>query len=110
RHGFYPRGGGRIEVEIQPAPLRPIECIERGEPLGQAATAIFAGLPFEIAEREIKAARKVLADWPEEAFAVRQLPADQGPGTVLVLEAAFEHVTEVMTGFGKLGVTAERLA
>src|ERR1700744_841519 len=22
RHGFYPRGGGRLEVEIEPAPLR----------------------------------------------------------------------------------------
>ena len=27
RHGFYPHGGGRIEIDIMPAPLRPIECI-----------------------------------------------------------------------------------
>ena len=30
RHGFYPRGGGRIEVEITPAPLSPIDCLSRG--------------------------------------------------------------------------------
>ena len=106
RHGFYPRGGGRIEVEIAPAPLTPIDCIARGARLHCSATAVFAALPFEIAQREIAMARKLL-DWPEEAFAVRELPADQGPGNIVLLEAAFEHVTEIVSGFGKLGVTAE---
>ncbi|WP_157217139.1 RNA 3'-terminal phosphate cyclase [Flavisphingomonas formosensis] len=109
RHGFYPRGGGRIEVEIMPAPLRPIECIDRGALLSVSASALFAGLPLEIAERELKTARKFL-DWPEEAFAARELPADRGPGNALLLEAAFEHGTEIVTGFGKLGVSAESLA
>ncbi|HEY6816633.1 MAG TPA: RNA 3'-terminal phosphate cyclase [Croceibacterium sp.] len=109
RHGFYPRGGGRIEIEIQPAPLRRIECLDRGAATGQAAQALFASLPGEIAARLIKAARKELPAWDEQAFAIRELPADQGPGVVLLLEAAFEHVTEVVAGFGKLGVTAEKL-
>jgi RNA 3'-terminal phosphate cyclase (ATP) len=39
----------------------------------------------------------------------QELPADQGPGVVLMLDAAFENVTEVVCGFGKLGVTAEKL-
>jgi RNA 3'-terminal phosphate cyclase (ATP) len=72
--------------------------------------AVFAALPFDVAEREIQTARKLLPDWPEEAFAVRELPADQGPGNILLLEAAFEHVTEVVSGFGKLGTPAERVA
>jgi RNA 3'-terminal phosphate cyclase (ATP) len=110
RHGFYPRGGGRIEVDIEPAPLRRIDCLERGELKSCAAMALFAALPFDVAQRELKAARKELPDWPEAAFAVRELPADQGPGTVLLLEAEFDQVTEVVAGFGKLGVTAERLA
>lgn len=110
RHGFFPRGGGRIEVDIKPAPLRAIDCVERGGLIERSATAIFAGLPFDIADREIKAARAVLKEWPEDAFAVRELPADQGPGTILLLEAAFETVTEVVSGFGKLGVSAESLA
>lgn len=110
RHGFYPRGGGRIEVEITPAPLRRIDCVDRGALVDCSATAVFAGLPFDIAEREVKAARKILPGWPEEAFAVRELPADQGPGTILMLEAAYENVTEIVSGFGKLGVSAEALA
>ena len=109
RHGFYPRGGGRVEVDITPAPLRPVECVERGALTGVSATALFAGLPFDIAARELDTARRIL-DWPEEVFAVRQLPDDQGPGNVLLLEARFEQVSEVVTGFGKLGVSAESLA
>ena len=110
RHGFYPRGGGRIEVDITPAPLRPIDCLERGALLNRSATAVFAALPFDIAEREIATARKLLPDWPEEAFSVRELPEEQGPGNILLIEAEFEHVTEVVSGFGKLGIPAERVA
>lgn len=109
RHGFYPRGGGRIEVEITPAPLRQIECVERGALLDRSALALLAALPLDIAEREIKTAKKLL-DWPEDAFAVRELPEEQGPGNILLLKARFEHVTEVVSGFGRLGVSAEHLA
>lgn len=109
KHGFYPRGGGRIEIDIEAAQLRPIDCVDRGERIEVFATALFAGLPFAIADRELQTARKFL-DWPDEAFAVRQLPEDMGPGNVLLLEARFEHVTEIVTGFGKLGVSAESLA
>jgi RNA 3'-terminal phosphate cyclase (ATP) len=109
RHGFYPRGGGRIEVDIVPARLRPIDCTDRGALVGRAALAVFAAIPPGVADREIATARKLL-DWPEEAFAVRELPESQGPGNILLLDAVFEHVTEVVSGFGKLGVSAERVA
>ena len=110
RHGFFPRGGGRIVVDIDPAPLRPIECVTRGEFKAGKVEALVAGIPFDIADRELKAARKVLADWPDEVFAPVQLPAENGPGNALLMVAEFEHVTEVISGFGKLGVPAERLA
>ncbi len=107
--GFYPRGGGRIEVDVIPAPLRAINCLERGALVDRSALAMFAGISPAVADREIATARKLL-DWPDEAFAVRELPESQGPGNILLLEAAFEHVTEVVSGFGKLGVSAERVA
>jgi RNA 3'-terminal phosphate cyclase (ATP) len=110
RHGFYPRGGGRIEIDIVPGKLSPIECLDRGALRSVSATALFAGLPFEIARRELDTARAALPDWPEEAFVVRQLPDEQGPGNILLLDAECEHATEVVAGFGKLGVSAESLA
>lgn len=110
RYGFFPRGGGRIEVDIAPGKLTPIDCIDRGAACSVSAMALVAALPLDIAEREIRAARKLLSDWPEDAFSARQLPEEQGPGNALLLEAVFEHATEVVTGFGKLGVSAESLA
>ena len=107
---FYPRGGGRIEVDITPAPLQPIACIDRGERVAVAAQALFAALPFDIAQRMLDRARQGLPDWPEDAFAVRQLHEDQGPGVILMLEARHAQVTEIVSGFGQLGVPAERLA
>lgn len=110
RHGFYPRGGGRIEVDIDPAPLVPVDCLDRGALLRVSGSALFAGLPADIAARELATARKQLPDWPEDAFALRQLPEACGPGNILLPEAAFEHGAEVVAGFGRLGVSAESLA
>lgn len=70
--------------------------------------ALVAGIPFDIADRELKAARKGLADWHDEAFAPIHLPAETGPGNAIIIEAEFNHVTEVMSGFGKLGVPVKR--
>jgi RNA 3'-terminal phosphate cyclase (ATP) len=108
-HGFYPRGGGRIEMEITPSVLKPIDCIDRGALVSRSALAFFAALPFDVAEREIKTVKQIL-DWPDEVFGVRELPEERGPGNILLLEAVFEHVTEIVSGFGKLGVAAEHVA
>lgn len=109
RHGFYPRGGGRIEVDITPGTLAPVECVDRGASLRVSACALFAGLPIAIAEREIAVTRTGLG-WSERECFIRELPADQGPGNILLLEARFEQVTEVVSGFARLGVPAERVA
>jgi RNA 3'-terminal phosphate cyclase (ATP) len=107
RPGFYPAGGGRIEVEIEPcAKLTRLDLIDRGAPLGVEARALVAALPGEIAIRELAAVEKLLG-WPDEARRIEQLPERVGPGNILMLEARFEHVTEVVSGFGQLGVRAE---
>ncbi|WP_428246476.1 RNA 3'-terminal phosphate cyclase [Ferrovibrio sp.] len=109
RHGFYPRGGGSMEVDITPSPLRRLDCHDRGALGATRATALVAGLPGDIVRREIMTAREVL-DWPHDCFHIERLAEERGPGNVLLLEAAFEQVTEVVSGFGRFGVSAESLA
>jgi len=109
RHGFYPRGGGRIEVDIEPAPLRPLACLDRGAPLDVACEAHFSGLSFDVARRLRGRVQAALPAWPENAFSVRELPPDQGPGVILMLTARYAHVTELVSGFGQLGVPAEQV-
>lgn len=107
RPGFYPAGGGRIEVDIEPVPgLKRLDIVERGALRRVEAHALVAALPGEIAVRELAAAGKVL-DWPEEARRITQLPDAFGPGNILLLEAEFDHVTEIASGFGQLGVPAQ---
>jgi RNA 3'-terminal phosphate cyclase (ATP) len=107
RPGFYPAGGGQVEVEIDPATaLTPIELIERGELRRVEARAMVAGLPGVIAVKELAAVEKILG-WPEDARKIVQLPERVGPGNIIMAEAEFDNVTEMTSGFGKLGVPAE---
>lgn len=107
RPGFYPAGGGRIEVEVEPASkLARLDLLERGELRSVLARAVVAALPGEIAVRELASVEKILG-WPEESRRIEQLPERHGPGNVLMLEAAFDHATELVTGFGQLGVPAQ---
>ena len=109
RPGFYPAGGGRIEVGIVPArSLGRLDLIERGTLRRVEARALVAALPGEIAVRELAAVESVLG-WPEESRRIEQLPERFGPGNVLLLEAEFENVTEIASGFGRLGVRAEHV-
>ena len=110
RPGFYPAGGGKMEIVIEPCEqLRPLELLNRGEARGRSARALVAGLARNIAERELKVVRERLG-WTEEQCAVDLLPETFGPGNVLILEVASEHITEVFSGFGQRGVASERVA
>ena len=110
RHGFYPRGGGRIEVEIEPAPLRAIDAVERGALRQVSGRVLFAGIEPVVAQRMLDRARQDLPDWPPLALDMEELPRDEGPGIILMLAAEHENAAELVSGFGKLGVPGEQLA
>ncbi|MGZ5545237.1 MAG: RNA 3'-terminal phosphate cyclase [Limisphaerales bacterium] len=108
RRGFYPAGNGRFTVLIKPAShLSPIQLLERGKIQRCRATAIVAGLPEHVAQRELNVVRERLG-WPDESLHLEALP--DGPGNVLMLEVQCERITETFTGFGERGVPAERVA
>jgi RNA 3'-terminal phosphate cyclase (ATP) len=110
RHGFYPAGGGRFVVSVTPtAQLRPLELIERGDFTVKAARAIVAHLPFDIAERELSLIGRKL-DLPGEALHGETIKTSPGPGNAVTIELTSQHVTEVFTGFGERGVSAEAVA
>jgi RNA 3'-terminal phosphate cyclase (ATP) len=109
RPGFYPAGGGRFSVAIDGAPaFGRLELVERGELRAKRATAVVALLPKTIAERELKAVRERLG-WDESACEVRFVPQAFGPGNVVSVELESEQVTELFTGFGEKGVSAEQV-
>jgi len=109
RPGFYPAGGGKMEITITPAKtLQPLELLDRGAEGVRTVTAHVAALSAAIAERAFERFEKRLG-WPRGVCAIVEHPAECGPGFVLVAEVASGNITEVFTGFGERGVRAEEV-
>lgn len=107
RHGFYPAGGGEVRARTVPGRPRALTLSERGTLNALRATAIVAGVPRDVAQRELAQLTK---RFPEMQGQERVLPAQHGPGNALLVEAACEGGTEILCGFGERGVSAERVA
>lgn len=109
RPGFYPAGGGECIVTVAPvARLRPLELLARGEIRRRHAKAVVSRLSREIATRELSIVSRLLG-W--EAECLETVTVDSaGPGNVLSLKLRSDEVTEVFTGFGEKGVSAEAVA
>lgn len=110
RPGFYPAGGGRCVVSIEPTgQLGPLRLMERGELRRRNVRAVIAGLPKHVADREC---RRVITqlDWPQECAQIETLKDSHSPGNVVFVELEFEHVTEVISACGERGKPAETVA
>lgn len=110
RPGFYPAGGGVIELSIEPAvELLPLRLLERGHSEKQAVHGVVLNLPVHIAEREV---RRVLSrlNWPPHTGKVSVLEEGVGRGNYITVLIESSEVTEVFTGLGRLGVRAETVA
>ncbi|HJZ83720.1 MAG TPA: RNA 3'-terminal phosphate cyclase [Polyangia bacterium] len=109
RPGFYPAGGGRIRARIEPAPLKPLELLQRGALTAPRVRAVVAALPRTIAEREVARLAARLRGH-RSCFQVEEVADPIGPGNVVMIELPSAHVTELFTGFGERGVRAEAVA
>jgi RNA 3'-terminal phosphate cyclase (ATP) len=110
RPGFYPAGGGRIEITINPSGnFLPLVLESRGELRSRQARAILANLPRKIGERELTIVRKKLS-WPNDFLAIEQFNNSSGPGNIVSVEIRYDQITEIFTGFGEKGVPAEEVA
>jgi RNA 3'-terminal phosphate cyclase (ATP) len=108
RHGFYPAGGGEVRAAVTPrGPLQPLELGARGEPVAARAIAVVAGLPAEIAHRELDHLAGAFGQAEQE---MRVLSSREGPGNVVMLEIRHGLHTEVFTAFGEKGLKAEVVA
>lgn len=109
RPGFYPKGGGRCTIDIQPtSSLSELRLTERGALQSVHLRAIVANLPRHIAEREIATVRDALSLNVDETRI--ETPASLSAGNALLLELHFENVTTVVSSIGKKGVPAEEVA
>jgi RNA 3'-terminal phosphate cyclase (ATP) len=110
RRGFYPAGGGRFTVSIEPASaLRPIDLLERGDVASISARAVVASLSPDIGKRELAVLRNRLSLGPD-SVRLEEDGDSPGPGNVVMVKIESRNVTEVFTGFGEVRVPAEAVA
>ena len=112
RPGFYPAGGGEVELDVTPVTsMSHMELTDRGEERRRSARALVSSLPRHIAERELSVLHAFLGLRPD-ALEVVAVPEEDaaGPGNAVMTSLAFDHTTEVFTGFGEKGVPAEEVA
>jgi RNA 3'-terminal phosphate cyclase (ATP) len=111
RWGFFPRGGGRICMEIAGrAALSAVTLVRQPRGAALRGVSAVARLPRSIAERQCARARErlELAGYSAE-FEVREVDAVD-PGNFLSLVAEDETGRAGFSGLGERGKSAEALA
>ncbi len=117
KYGFYPKGGGRIRLFIEPIrqaqgkpEIYPKDFLEREELKEISGISVVANLPIEIAQRQKQSLIKSLETtfshsqecWNinlEENIKTEQVRA-LSPGTFVFLKAKFSNI---LSGFSSLG-------
>lgn len=112
--GFYPVGGGEVEVHIRPCrpPLKGVDILERGTFLGLYILSTVANLPLSIAERQRDRAIKRLqiADRRLQIESeVKEVPSP-GKGTSLFILLEFGNIRAGFSALGAIGRPAEKVA
>lgn len=108
RHGFYPAGGGEMVARVRPiSALTPWQAPARAAAGRPRATAVVAGVPVDVAQRELARLKQHLGELKP---VLRALSSREGPGNVLLLEVPLAGHSEVFTGFGERGLPAETVA
>ena len=111
RHGFFPAGGGCVQLRIAAgSALREATFDQRDPAPRLEATALLASLADSIGQRELQALAEQLKLRPD-ALHLRRAPTAQSPANVLMLRVSGEgQHAELFDALGERGVGAEQVA
>ncbi|WP_254761816.1 RNA 3'-terminal phosphate cyclase [Natrinema marinum] len=112
RRGFYPAGGGRATLRLEPSSLEPIDILERGplEGVRLYSTESESLADRDVAHRQAEGALERLVLGADEVLERRVTTAESpSPGSALVLRV--DHGTAVagFSALGERGKPAERV-
>jgi RNA 3'-terminal phosphate cyclase (ATP) len=111
--GWYPRGGGVIEVEVQGRPsLGPISLLERGSLRKIRGFSAASLLPKHVAERQREEAlRRIEKEMKlETEITILPDPPSRGPGSFLFLVTESKGALAGFSSLGRRGKRAEEVA
>ena len=107
-YGFYPKGGGKVHVEIKTADkIEAANYLERGQLTKVYGLSGVGNLPFSIAERQKNAALAILISQGINAEIETISVSTPGQGTFMFLGAATENCLAGFSSLGERGKKAE---
>ncbi len=108
QYGFYPKGGGRISVEVfSSAGAKGMSLINRGEVRKVSCISAVSDLPLNIANRQKEAVLRLL-EQNNIAAEIETLQATSySPGTFVFLESQANNCTAGFSSLGERGKKAE---
>ncbi len=100
--GYYPEGGGKVKVEIEPSELEGLSILKRGEMLGKMAYINMRGLPIHVVKRMSKVLRE---------YEIFEDVGDEGRSKGCGLVILEEYSNTILAGDSlcKRGVPAEKV-
>lgn len=111
RYGFYPIGGGKVILVVEPFKRRDekvIELLERGKLKRMKIISKVGRLNKSIAQREAERAYQLLKNFnPEILIEEVESPS---PGTYTFILAEFENIIVGFSSLGEIGKPAEKVA
>jgi RNA 3'-terminal phosphate cyclase (ATP) len=111
RWGWYPRGGGVVHAVISGgARLRALTQTERGSLRSVSVLSAASNLPEHVRRRQADRADHMIRKQGVKPRIETISPPSPGPGTVVFVQAEYEHARAGFTGYGRLHKPAERVA
>ena len=110
--GFYPKGGGQLRVQTQPAErIRPMSLLQRGSARRVWGIAYSSNLPEHIVQRMGASCRERLETegLPCHEFEMDTATPAAGPGCGIIALADFEHAIIAGDALGERGKPAEKV-
>jgi RNA 3'-terminal phosphate cyclase (ATP) len=113
RWGFYPKGGGKVQLEINPVrELKSISLLERGSLKKICGLSAAPDLPRHVAERQKEQAlKRIRSELKIDAeITIQQDVPSNGPGSFLFLLPEYEKILAGFSSLGSRGKAAEKVA
>ncbi|MCD1125768.1 RNA 3'-terminal phosphate cyclase [Jinshanibacter sp. LJY008] len=110
RCGFYPAGGGEIDVIVYPVKQwQALYLPQRGKLIEVSAQSLIADLPDSVAFRELNIVKQRLKA-EQSKLSLVDVSSARCAGNALLVKLQFEHLTELFCAIGTKGKAAEKVA
>lgn len=111
KHGWYPKGGGIVQAEIEPCgELKPLQFVERGELEEIGGVSVASNLPEHVAKRQAEAAQGAIRKAGLECKLEVMTTNATCPGSAVVLWARYSSGAVLgASALGAIGKRAEQV-